>query len=63
MNLAKLPKEQRDDIEKDKQRSLKCSQWLKEMPRWKIRALVENMPEPEKQLHRDTLNRMIRGHR
>lgn len=62
-NLAKLPKEQHDKIERDKRRSLECHTMLKDMPRWKIRAKVSQIPEPEQQLYRDTLNRIIKAGR
>jgi len=62
-NLAKLPKKQRDKIERDKRRSFECHKMLTSMPRWKIRAKVSQIPEPEQQLYRDTLNRMIEAGR
>lgn len=59
MNIAKMSPDQRAAIQADKARSLKCHEWLKLYPRWKIRAMVEQIPEPEQTKYRETLNRMI----
>lgn len=56
MNLADLPSEKREEIERSKKAFFKAKKMLSTMQRQAIKADLERMPEDERELLRYALN-------